>query len=62
MLISRGSGGSRERVAAHVRLLARHGYGVLALDNPGNGESAGTPTGSAKRAAGPSTPLLGSSR
>ena len=39
VLLSHGSGGSRERVAAHVRMLARHGYGVLALDNPGNGES-----------------------
>ena len=28
-------------------MLARHGYGVLALDNPGNGESEGTPTASA---------------
>ena len=41
MLLSHGSGGSRERVAAHVRMLARHGYGVLAFDNPGNGESQG---------------------
>ena len=41
VLLSHGSGGSRERVAAHVRMLARHGYGVLALDNPGNGESHG---------------------
>ena len=40
-----GSGGSRERTAAHARMLARHGYGVLALDNPGNGESEGHSNG-----------------
>ena len=45
MLLSHGSGGSRERVAAHIRMLARHGYGVLALDNPGNGESEGHSNG-----------------
>jgi uncharacterized protein len=45
VLLSHGSGGSRERVAAHVRMLARHGYGVLALDNPGNGESDGHSNG-----------------
>jgi uncharacterized protein len=45
VLLSHGSGGSRERVAAHVRMLARHGYGVLALDNPGNGESEGHSNG-----------------
>jgi uncharacterized protein len=45
VLVSHGSGGSRERVAAHVRMLARHGYGVLALDNPGNGESDGHSNG-----------------
>jgi uncharacterized protein len=45
VLLSHGSGGSRERVAAHVRMLARHGYGVLALDNPGNGESQGHSNG-----------------
>ena len=39
VLLSHGSGGSRGRLPAHVRMLARHGYGVLALDNPGNGES-----------------------
>src|SRR5215216_4490998 len=44
-LLSHGSGGSRERVAAQVRMLARHGYGVLALDNPGNGESEGHSNG-----------------
>jgi pimeloyl-ACP methyl ester carboxylesterase len=45
VLLSHGSGGSRERLAAHVRMLARHGYGVLALDNPGNGESQGHSNG-----------------
>jgi pimeloyl-ACP methyl ester carboxylesterase len=45
VLVSHGSGGSRERVAAHVRMLARHGYGVLAVDNPGNGESDGRSNG-----------------
>jgi uncharacterized protein len=45
VLLSHGSGGSRGRVPAHVRMLARHGYGVLALDNPGNGESAGHSNG-----------------
>ena len=45
VLLSHGSGGSRERVAAHIRMLARHGYGVLAIDNPGNGESDGHSNG-----------------
>ena len=45
VLLSHGSGGSRERVVAHLRMLARHGYGVLALDNPGNGESEGHSNG-----------------
>ena len=45
VLMSHGSGGSRERVVAHIRMLARHGYGVLALDNPGNGESEGHSNG-----------------
>jgi uncharacterized protein len=45
VLLSHGSGGSRGRVSAHVRMLARHGYGVLALDNPGNGESDGHSNG-----------------
>ena len=45
VLLSHGSGGSRERVASRVRMLARHGYGVLAFDNPGNGESDGHSNG-----------------
>jgi alpha-beta hydrolase superfamily lysophospholipase len=49
LLLSHGSGGSRGRLPAHVRMLARHGYGVLALDNPGNGEGEGHSTASATR-------------
>ena len=45
VLVSHGSGGSRGRLPAHVRMLARHGYGVLALDNPGNGDSDGHSNG-----------------
>jgi len=45
VLLDHGSGGSRERVAAHVEMLARHGYGVLALDLAGNGESEGHSNG-----------------
>lgn len=45
VLLSHGSGGSRGRIPAHLRMLARHGYGVLALDNPGNGESDGHSNG-----------------
>jgi uncharacterized protein len=45
VLLSHGSGGSRERLVAYIRMLARHGYGVLALDNPGNGESEGHSNG-----------------
>jgi uncharacterized protein len=45
VLLSHGSGGSRERLVSHIRMLARHGYGVLALDNPGNGESEGHSNG-----------------
>ena len=45
VLLSHGSGGSRGRIPAHVRMLARHGYGVLALDDPGNGESDGHANG-----------------
>lgn len=45
VLLSHGSGGSRARVTDHVEMLARHGYGVLALDLPGNGESEGHSNG-----------------
>ena len=40
-----GSSGNRARVADRARMLARHGYGVLALDLPGNGESDGRSSG-----------------
>jgi pimeloyl-ACP methyl ester carboxylesterase len=45
VLLSHGSGGSRARVIDHVRMLSRHGYGVLALDLPGNGDSEGHSNG-----------------
>jgi fermentation-respiration switch protein FrsA (DUF1100 family) len=45
VLLAHGSGGSRERVVDEARMLARHGYGVLAYDNPGNGESDGHSNG-----------------
>jgi uncharacterized protein len=45
VLLSHGSGGSRGRVVSHIQMLARNGYGVLALDNPGNGESEGHSNG-----------------
>ena len=43
--LSHGSGGSRGRLVRHIQMLARNGYGVLALDNPGNGESEGHSNG-----------------
>ena len=45
VLLIHGSGGNRSRVTDRVRMLARHGYGVLALDLPGNGESDGRANG-----------------
>jgi dienelactone hydrolase len=45
VLVGHGSGGSRERVLDEIRLLARHGYGVLAFDLFGNGESSGHSNG-----------------
>jgi len=44
-LLIHGSGGNRSRVADRARMLARHGYGVLVLDLPGNGESNGRSSG-----------------
>jgi pimeloyl-ACP methyl ester carboxylesterase len=44
-LLVHGSGGSPARVADRARMLARHGYGVLALDLAGNGESEGRSNG-----------------
>jgi pimeloyl-ACP methyl ester carboxylesterase len=45
VLLIHGSGGNRSRVADRARMLARHGYGVLVLDLPGNGESDGRSNG-----------------
>lgn len=39
-----GTGSNRLGVESHARLLARHGYGVLALDLRGHGESDGRST------------------
>jgi len=36
-----GSGGARTGVVEHARMLIRHGYGVLAFDSRGHGESDG---------------------
>jgi pimeloyl-ACP methyl ester carboxylesterase len=41
LVVVHGSGGSRKGTVRHVELLARHGYGVLAIDLPGHGESGG---------------------
>jgi pimeloyl-ACP methyl ester carboxylesterase len=45
VVLIHGSSGNRFRVADRAELLARHGYGVLALDLPGNGESDGHSSG-----------------
>ena len=45
VVLIHGSSGNRARVADRAELLARHGYGVLALDLPGNGESDGHSSG-----------------
>jgi uncharacterized protein len=45
VLVGHGSGGSRARVLEEIRILARHGYGVLAFDLAGNGESRGHSNG-----------------
>jgi pimeloyl-ACP methyl ester carboxylesterase len=44
-LLIHGSSGNRSRVADRARMLAEHGYGVLAIDLPGNGESDGRSSG-----------------
>jgi uncharacterized protein len=36
-----GSGGAKDSTLAHAEVLAEHGYGVLALDSRGTGESGG---------------------
>ncbi len=41
VIVLHGSGGSRESVLPYIRLLTRSGYGVLAVDQRGHGESGG---------------------
>ena len=41
IVLLHGAGGSREAVRPYAALLARHGYGVLALDLRGHGQSGG---------------------
>lgn len=41
VIVTHGAGNSREEVRRYIDLLARHGYGVLALDLRGHGASAG---------------------
>src|SRR4051794_2160530 len=45
VLLLHGSAGSRARTVAHAQMLAGRGYGVLALDLPGNGRSTGHSSG-----------------
>jgi len=42
IILLHGAGGSREGVRDHATMLAENGYGVLALDMRGHGESGGT--------------------
>jgi uncharacterized protein len=42
IILAHGAGNSRESVRDYATLLARHGYGVLALDLRGHGQSSGT--------------------
>ena len=44
VVLVHGATGNRARVADRAELLARHGYGVLAIDLPGHGESDGHPS------------------
>lgn len=41
IILLHGAGGSRERVRGYAAMLERHGYGVLAVDLRGHGESEG---------------------
>jgi hypothetical protein len=41
VVIVHGAGDSRTGTVGHIQLLVRHGYGVLAIDLPGHGESGG---------------------
>ncbi len=42
IILIHGAGGSREAVRGYAEMLTRHGYGVLAIDLRGHGESTGT--------------------
>jgi pimeloyl-ACP methyl ester carboxylesterase len=42
IILIHGAGGSRESVRGQAEMLTQHGYGVLALDLRGHGESKGT--------------------
>lgn len=42
VIVIHGSGGARHRPIAHERMLVRNGFGVLAIDSRGHGESEGT--------------------
>lgn len=41
IILLHGSGGSRESVRSYIEILTSNGYGVLALDQRGHGESGG---------------------
>ena len=43
VVVVHAGGGDRTGPVDHVRLLARHGYGVLVYDSRGRGTSEGTP-------------------
>jgi uncharacterized protein len=43
VVVVHGGGGDRTGAVRHAELLARHGYGVLAYDSRGRGESEGSP-------------------
>jgi uncharacterized protein len=43
VVVLHGSGSNRSNMIDHVAVLARHGYGVLAIDARGHGESGGQP-------------------
>jgi dienelactone hydrolase len=45
MLVVHGGGGDRTGAMRHAQMLARNGYGVLAYDARGRGESEGSPNG-----------------
>ncbi|MGE3074853.1 MAG: alpha/beta hydrolase [Dehalococcoidia bacterium] len=42
VIVAHGSGGARHRPQDHIQMLVRNGYGVLAIDSRGHGESDGT--------------------